>query len=273
MPSPRPIQLLSDPVARKIAAGEVIDRPASVLRELLDNAIDAGSTQILVSWSQGGLREIQVRDDGWGMSPQDLELCILPHATSKISRPEDLEALQTLGFRGEALPSIGACARLEILTRRVQDQEASLLRMDWGSSPRIQSSSANPGTTITVQDLFHTLPGRKRFLKSPGAESRMCKQILEEKALAFPSITFELRVEGKLQAHWPGTQPWERFIQVHGRSLEGNKLFTLEAQEEDWSLWGVGSLPGYVRKDRRMMSVFVNHRRIEEFSFLQARRS
>jgi DNA mismatch repair protein MutL len=266
----RAIALLPDRVARKIAAGEVIDRPASVLRELLDNAVDAGSRQVSVSWISGGLTEIKVIDDGWGMSREDLELCVLPHATSKIRSPEDLDDLRTLGFRGEALPSIGACSRLEIISLAAGGPDAYRLSMDSGTDPVIKSTPANPGTRVIVQDLFYALPARRRFLKSPGAESRLCRSILEEKALACPGVGFSLSIDGQLKEKWPATDAEGRFRQIYQRKLEIPKMFPLQKKGEGWELWGMASIPGYVRKDRKHLQVYVNRRKINEFAFLQA---
>jgi DNA mismatch repair protein MutL len=270
MPERRPIALLPDRVARKIAAGEVIDRPASVLRELLDNAVDAGSTEIKVSWISGGLTEIKVIDNGWGMRQEDLALCILPHATSKIRSPEDLDDLHTLGFRGEALPSIGACSRLEILSMAAETKQGYKLTMDSGTDPQIAEASANPGTSVTVQDLFYALPARRRFLKSPGAESRLLRSVLEEKALAFPGISFSLATDGQLKERWLAGDAEERFRQIYRKKIDVPKLFSFSKEGENWTIWGMASIPGYVRKDRKHLQVFVNKRKINEFAFLQA---
>ncbi|MDR3146402.1 MAG: DNA mismatch repair endonuclease MutL, partial [Treponema sp.] len=201
------IRVLPPEEARKIAAGEVIDRPAALVREFLDNAIDAGSALIEVVIEGGGIRRTEVIDDGLGMNREDLALCWYTHATSKIRSVDDLNTAETLGFRGEALAAAAAVSRLEILSC-TGDGEAWFLETGagMGDSPggmRISRSRRTRGTTVRALGLFDTIPARKRFLKREGAEAGLCRQAFIDKALAFPGIAFRFLQDGKLRLFFP----------------------------------------------------------------------
>ena len=187
----RPVHELPLEVARKIAAGEVIDRPAAVIRELIDNAIDAGSTKITVEIAGGGIESIRITDNGCGMTAEDLAICTHTHTTSKISSEDDLLSLATLGFRGEALSSIHAVSRLEITTTR-DGREA--WKLEFG---HVVPSRLSVGTIVSIEGLFENFPARRQFLKRASAETALCKQIFTEKALAWPEIEFRFSVDGK----------------------------------------------------------------------------
>ena len=197
----RRVQVLAEPVARKIAAGEVIDRPYAAVRELLDNAIDAGGSDITLSISGGGIEEIRVVDNGIGMNREDLELCWLPHATSKIRAVDDLEKVSTLGFRGEALSSLAACSRLEIVSSR--ENKALRIQIHGGKQVQFGPHQGAPGTTVSVRDLFFNMPARRRFLKSARAEAGLCRRIFVEKAAAHPELGFRLFADGVLKTYLP----------------------------------------------------------------------
>ncbi|MFY7849407.1 MAG: DNA mismatch repair endonuclease MutL, partial [Bacteroidia bacterium] len=186
------IRLLSDAVANQIAAGEVVQRPASAVKEMLENSLDAGATDIRLVIEDGGTRLIQVIDNGQGMSPIDARMCFERHATSKINRAEDLFALRSFGFRGEALASIAAVAQVEMRTRREEDEAATLIRIE-GSRIVAQEFAAAPvGTNIAVKNLFFNIPARRNFLKSQAVET---KHVIEEfcrLALAWPDRRFTL---------------------------------------------------------------------------------
>ncbi len=267
---PRPVQVLSESVARRIAAGEVIERPASLLRELLDNALDAGAHQIEVRWEAGGLEALQVTDDGWGMSSEDLELCWLPHATSKILNLEDLDNLTSLGFRGEALGSVAACSRLNILTSR--DGELGYrLEVNNGRAQAVKKAASPQGTTVRITELFHELPARKRFLKSPAAESQLCRKVFDEKALAFPEVGFRLIIDGKLRLQVEPQTLGERLGQLWGTPWDDTanlREFQGGDSEAQWSVWAL--LPPAHRSDRKGIHIWANHRPLQEFAFVQA---
>jgi DNA mismatch repair protein MutL len=167
------IVVLEESVARRIAAGEVIERPASVVRELMDNSIDAGADQLSLYLEQGGVTRIRLVDNGNGMTRRDLELCWLPHATSKIRKVSDLQTVKTLGFRGEALSSISSCSRLEILSYSSEEDNCNRLLIDGGKVRYLEPHRGAKGTIIDVSDLFYSVPARKQFLKRPSTESRL----------------------------------------------------------------------------------------------------
>lgn len=185
------IRQLSPETVNRIAAGEVIERPASVVKELVENAIDAGAGEIEVVTSAGGLSLIRVSDDGDGMSPADLALAVERHATSKLSQ-EDLFDIRTLGFRGEALPSIGSIARLEIVTRERVATDASGIVVDRGRKSGIGPAAANCGTRVEVRDLFSATPARLKFMKSERAENMATMEIIRRIAMANPSVGFSV---------------------------------------------------------------------------------
>ena len=270
----RPVKQLSVDVARKIAAGEVIDRPSAIVRELLDNAVDSGATSINVEIEGGGIEKIRISDNGAGMTGDDLKNCARPHCTSKISESEDLLNLTTLGFRGEALASIAAVARLTISsgTKRMKASitEDHLIE----TIPPVQDGK---GTIVMSEGLFENFPARRNFLKRPSSESMMCREVFTEKTLPRPNISFRLTVDGTIRADLPsGVTLAERFA----RALELKESTSLFAEikssgtESDgvskWSFSLVIGEPSVYRNDRKHIYIFVNGRRVQEFSLMQA---
>ena len=206
----RPVKTLVPEVARKIAAGEVIDRPCAVLREFLDNAVDSGASRITAEIESGGTSLIRVADNGCGMTKEDVELCALPHATSKIVSDGDLEHLTTLGFRGEALASIAAVSRLEITACR--DGQAWHLETGPDNKQFIGPASLPAGTVAVCRGLFENFPARHRFLKRAQAETALCKQVFIDKSLPFPDRAFRLVCDSKIRFDFPaGQTPVQRF--------------------------------------------------------------
>ncbi len=264
------VRVLSESVARKIAAGEVIDRPLAVVRELLDNAIDAGATRIEVRWEAGGTKLIEVVDDGQGMSREDLELCWLPHSTSKIETEHDLETLQSLGFRGEALASIAACSRLTIDTCDRDDGPAHRLTIEGGRNPEVRPVSGVRGTRVRVEDLFADLPARRRFLKTPGAEGNLCRRVLEEKALGSPQVALTLVVDGVRRLHLPSQTEAERVVAVQGAPWKAESLVSWAAEAEGFRLRGYALKPPLSRSDRKGIRVYANRRPLQEYGLVQA---
>ncbi|MBE3589424.1 MAG: DNA mismatch repair endonuclease MutL [Firmicutes bacterium] len=192
------IRILDSRTADQIAAGEVVERPASVVKELVENALDAGARRIVIEVTGGGARTVIVRDDGEGMSPEDARLALLRHATSKIQSLEDLRSLATLGFRGEALPSIASVSRLDLVTRPQGAERAWRIAAAGGVVEREEPVGAPPGTTVTVRDLFYNTPARAAGLRSAAAETAACSQAAEALALAFPHVSFEFRSDGRV---------------------------------------------------------------------------
>ncbi|MEO8797247.1 MAG: DNA mismatch repair endonuclease MutL [Polyangiaceae bacterium] len=195
---PQKIRRLSDDLVNQIAAGEVVERPASVVKELVENAVDAGATKIKVEIEQGGLSRIRVTDDGEGMTKADAVLALERHATSKITRFDDLMALSTFGFRGEALPSIASVARLGLVTRRHEDDEGTEIVIEGGGPARIRPTGCAGGTSIEIRDLFFNVPARRKFLKATGTESAHVGEAVLLAALAKPEISFVLARDGRV---------------------------------------------------------------------------
>lgn len=270
----RPVRALSVDVARKIAAGEVIDRPAAIVRELLDNAVDSGADSINVEIAGGGIEKIRIADNGAGMTLDDLKNCARPHCTSKIAESEDLLNLTTLGFRGEALASIAAVARLSIMSgtnkMRASITEDHLIE----TIPPVQDGK---GTIVMSEGLFENFPARRNFLKRPSSETMMCREVFIEKSLPRPDIAFRLTIDGTIRHDLPsGVTLAERFA----RALELKESTSLFAEIKssgkendgttDWSYSLVIGEPGIYRNDRKQIYIFVNGRRVQEYSLMQA---
>jgi DNA mismatch repair protein MutL len=266
----RRIKKLREDVSRRIAAGEVIDRPFSVLRELIDNSLDAECEYVDISIREGGMSEIRVRDDGTGMARDDLKLCIEPHATSKIVELDDLSWIRSLGFRGEALSSVAAVAKLEIISR-TPEAEAYRIIVHGGSIIRESETAAQSGTTVLVQDLFYTMPARKRFLSKASTEANRCRQTVIEKALPFPSVSFRYHVEDQLKLSLTRCdQKTSRISEIFSSQLHESLLCTGNAETRSAKVEVVTTNPSYSRRDRRMMYLYVNNRRVDDFSLIQA---
>ena len=263
------IQVLNNSVAQRIAAGEVIDRPESIIRELLDNAIDAHSSAIDVYILNGGIEEIRVMDNGSGMSPSDLRICCSSHATSKISKVEDLYTLSTLGFRGEALYSISACTKLTIISKQ-NDNIPYSVSIQEGVQDGPEPGGSTKGTTIIAKDIFYSIPGRKKFLKRPQAEGTACRKTFLDKALPFPDISFRFFSNGKLRHNLPASDQFQRIIQAYQETIQENFMGITETEAGDFSIKAVCSTPDFYRTDRSYIQIYINKRRIHDFSLLQA---
>lgn len=260
-----PVRELPPEVARKIAAGEVIDRPAAVVRELLDNSLDSGADRIAVDIDGGGIERIRVSDNGSGMTHEDLALCTKTHTTSKISAEDDLLSLRTLGFRGEALSSISAVSRLTITTTRDGRNAWSL------SEGRISPARLSAGTVVLIEGLFENFPARRQFLKRPAAETNLCRQTLIEKALAWPDREFRLTVDGKARLFFPKAETLlERSFAALDPKEPAGFFYEISGGGNGFTFSAILGSPEVVRPDRRDLMVFVNGRRINEFSLVQA---
>ncbi|GHV73551.1 DNA mismatch repair protein MutL [Spirochaetia bacterium] len=264
------VRVLPPEEARKIAAGEVVDRPAALVREFLDNAIDAGGTTIELIIEGGGIRRTEVIDDGSGMGREDLALCWQTHATSKIRSLGDLLTAETLGFRGEALAAAAAVSRLEILTS-TDGREAWRLAVGPAENYRIEQFRRAKGTSVRSLGLFDTIPARKRFLKREGSEAALCRQIFIEKALAFYTLNFRFTQDGALKLFFPAVSSRkERFANALLEKQEGAFLHEINAQGEGFSVAIVVGGPELFRNDRRQQYIFANGRRIQDYSMQQA---
>jgi DNA mismatch repair protein MutL len=272
LPGSGRISILPERVAHKIAAGEVIERPASVVRELIDNSIDADSRSIDLYVLDGGVKEIRVVDDGTGMTGDDLKLCFLPHATSKIADDGDLMRISTLGFRGEALSSIAASSEVEIITcLRGGTGEAVKARVSQGKLVSFGPEKGSAGTTVIVRNLFHSIPARKQFLKKPSAEGRMCRQVFIEKSLPFPDIQFRYFTGTGKTLLLPSASLKERVVTAFGSFLSyAGTMEKRETVDETLRVTVILSYPEIYRHDRRYIHIYVNSRKIDEYGFMQA---
>src|SRR6516164_11260270 len=203
---PMPVRQLPEQVVNRIAAGEVVERPASVVKELVENAIDAGASRIDVFTDGGGRRRIGITDDGSGMSAKDLSLAVERHATSKLD-DEDLLQIRTLGFRGEALPSIGAVARLSIATRHAGEPHAWSLSVEGGVKSEAMPAALSQGTRVEVADLFYATPARLKFLKSDRSEAEAVREMVRRLAMSRPDVAFTLAGEERSPLHCAATLP------------------------------------------------------------------
>jgi DNA mismatch repair protein MutL len=261
------IRLLPDHVANQIAAGEVVQRPASVVKELLENSVDAGATRVVLMVKDAGRTLVQVTDDGRGMSPGDARMSFERHATSKIRQADDLGAVRTKGFRGEALASIAAIAQVELRTQE-HDEELGTRVLIEGSRVRVQEPMAGaPGTTIAVRSLFYNVPARRQFLKSDGVELKHIHDEFQRVALAHPDIAFQLisneQEEFNLQAG-PETAGLsgalrQRIVALHGRKYD-ERLVPVEEHTDFVSVRGFVGKPEFARRSRGEQYFFVNQR-------------
>jgi DNA mismatch repair protein MutL len=257
------ITLLDPVTVGQIAAGEVIERPQSIVKELVENAVDAGATRVTVVLERGGAERIEVIDDGDGIAADQLPLAVLRHATSKLVRAEDLESVATLGFRGEGLASIAAVANLELQSRTPRAQIGSRVIAHAEQSGVAEPVAAAPGTRVIVTELFADLPVRREYMKGAAAEFGRISSWLSTFALAYPQVAFVLRHDGKEVWVLPSTaDPRERLAMVFGRDAAATliPLETDAARMLDGSLRGFISAPGHDRGDHRMQLLFVNGR-------------
>jgi DNA mismatch repair protein MutL len=264
------IKVLPDHVARKIAAGEVIDRPFSVVRELLDNSLDAGASDITLSLENGGISSIRVIDDGTGMTSEDLKLCILPHATSKIEEEDDIYKIRTLGFRGEALASIATCSRLEITSSVGGALSGYKIEVHGGNVISIGECRSKKGTIVDVSDLFYNMPARKKFLKTSSGEQTMCRSVLIDKSLPFPDVSFRYFSGNQMKLYLAPGSILDRVKAAFSDALPSDELSCEESVEDDFSIKAVLCRPESVRKDRKLIQIFINKRRVTEYSLVQA---
>ena len=255
-----PIKILPPEVSSKIAAGEVIERPSSVVKELIENSLDADATEISIEAHNGGVSYLRVTDNGCGLSAADAEIAIRRHATSKITGLDDLEHIHTLGFRGEALPSIASVCEVEILTRDSGSSAASYLHLENGKVSGREKKSRPQGTTITVRRLFQNFPARLKFRKSASTESGHITTLISQYALAFPEVKFELILDGKSSLRTTGDAELRSSVAVVYGLETAKKLLEVEGTDGMLYIQGLASPPSVERATRSYMSFFVNRR-------------
>ncbi|NLA92588.1 MAG: DNA mismatch repair endonuclease MutL [Spirochaetales bacterium] len=267
----RRIRALDPLVAQRIAAGEVIERPASVVRELLDNSIDAGASTITVQVVEGGIERITVIDDGEGIPSEELPLCCHSHTTSKVSSLDDLYNLSSLGFRGEALYSIAAGAKVTIASHHSSSTPATLI-VDNGIDGELLPVGPDKGTRVDVENLFATLPARRLFLKRPSSEALMCRRVLIEKARAFPEIAFRFYEGEELKIDLPVTNHRQRVLDTltNDKRVVAGETIEMKDVGGNFSLYAVASNGAYWRSDRSHIGIYVNNRPIDEYALVQA---
>jgi DNA mismatch repair protein MutL len=259
-----PIHLLSPEVASQIAAGEVVERPASVVKELLENALDAGASHITIHVRDAGLRLVEVADDGCGIAADELLLSVERHATSKLSSADDLFTIATLGFRGEALASIGSVSRLTITSRPARSETGSRLRVEGGQAGSLQTVGSSVGTIVAVENLFFNVPARLKFLKHPSTERRHIDEMVTRYALAYPGVHFRLYQDERpaLMTSGNGNRR-EILAALYGVEVARQMLEVL-AEEDDLSITGFISPISLTRSNRREITFFVNGRPVQD---------
>lgn len=254
------IHVLDEATRNKIAAGEVVERPASCIKELVENAIDAGAHAIEVEIADGGQSYMRVTDDGCGMSPEDAHKCIIRHGTSKISSVEDIFAITSLGFRGEAVPSIAAVSHMQITTRQADDDFATHLILDGGEITAEDQAGAPVGTTMEVSDLFYNTPARRKFLKSERTESSKISEMVTKLALANPTIAFTFTNNGRTTMKTGGTGDLrETIANIYGANV-ARDVFAISADQDGISLEGYVGKPSVLKSNRNWQTCIVNHR-------------
>ena len=257
------IKLLDEEVSQLIAAGEVVERPSSVVKELVENSIDAGASKVTIEIRHGGVTMIRVSDNGSGIAPEDVPVMFLRHATSKVRTQEDLGHIATLGFRGEAMASIHAVARVEVLTRKQDSDEGVCYRGEGAQTGQVQPAGCPAGTTVKVQDLFYNTPARMKFLKKDVQEGNAVAAVVERIALSHPEISFQFIREGQTRLHTPGDGKLLSAVHaVFGRD------FTKDLAEVDYTqgqihVGGYVTLPSASRSNRTMQTFFVNGRYVK----------
>ena len=259
--SARPIRPLSDQLISQIAAGEVVERPSAVVKELLENALDAGATQIAVKLEQGGVKRICITDNGRGIPPEQMPLALARHATSKIASLTELENVGTLGFRGEALASIASVAQLTLTSRTADAAHAwEIVGSHAGS---VAPSSGAPGTTVDVQDLYFNTPARRKFLKTEQTEFGHCAEVVRRIALSRPDVTFSLSHNGKTVDHWAANDIGKRSAQILGNDFSGARL-PIEAEAGPLKLSGFIGLPTASKARADAQYFYVNGRFVRD---------
>jgi len=263
------IQQLDPNLVNQIAAGEVVERPAAVVKELVENSLDAHATRIDILLSQGGLEEIRIIDNGVGIHPDDLRLSLAAHATSKIKSPEDLEAIQTFGFRGEALASIAAVCEVELKSRTAGQTEGQCVSARYGEISAIQPVATAIGTSITVRNLFHELPARLKFMRSPSTELSHCSKVIRELALANPGVSFFLSHQGRQIQSYTSPDRAQRFRECF--KINWNPIHLKDASE-DLMLEGFLS-PAHLVQDKGELFTFINGRTVRHRVLMAAIRN
>lgn len=258
-----PIQLLPDQLISQIAAGEVVERPASALKELLENSLDAGSTEIQVALQQGGIKQMRIADNGAGIAKEDLTLALTRHATSKIASLEDLESVASLGFRGEALASIASISRTQLLSREQASRHAWRVASEGSQVSAIEPAALDAGTIVEVTDLYFNTPARRKFLKTEATEFGHCEDVFNRMALSRPDVAFLLQHNGRALSRYTASQPKRRFAEVLGDEFAAESI-SLDESAAGLRIWGLAAKPTFNRSSRDTQYVYVNGRFVRD---------
>ena len=264
------IHLLPDLLIAQIAAGEVVERPSSALKELIENSLDAGAGQIDIRLESGGMKLMSVQDDGSGMGPDDLPLALARHATSKIVSLDDLERVSSLGFRGEALASMASVARLSITSRRADLAHAYQVEAAGATAGSAVPAALSRGTVVSAADLFFNTPARRKFLRSEATEYAHCAEVVRRMALARPDVAFTLTHNGRVQARYPTHSLHERIAAVLGEDFVAASV-AVHAEAGPLSLTGLAALPAYSKSGREAQFIFVSGRYVRDKVLSHAR--
>lgn len=259
------INVLPPLIYNRISAGEVVEKPASVVKELVENSLDAGATKLRVEIEEGGIKKIAVSDNGSGIAKEDLPLAFLPHATSKISSVDDLDGIATLGFRGEALASIAAVSMVELSTKQEKSETGYKIEANGGEISKISEVARLNGTTLTVNNLFYNTPVRAKFLRRPKTEEGDITNLIEKIMLSRPEIAFEYVVDGKTIYNHASGGLDEVIYLIYGREVHDN-LLKLSSKEDDISVSGYIVSPKLSRPNRNYQTLFVNGRYVEDYN-------
>lgn len=272
-----PIRVLPPEVADKIAAGEVVERPASVVKELIENALDAGARTVRVEIREGGIRQIKVQDDGSGIPAAEVPLAVRRHATSKIATAEDLEAIRTLGFRGEALASIASVSLLTLITRHREEATGTRLVVEGGRVQHQERVGHPAGTTVIVEHLFFNTPARRKFLKTPRTEAGHIHRVVSHYALAYPEVRFTYISDGRVVFQTPGSgRLLDAVAVVMGKEMAAQMIPVGEVEmpwpeaPPDPRVWGYVGDPTLHRANRQYITIFLNRRWIQDYKLSQA---
>ncbi|HEY8085530.1 MAG TPA: DNA mismatch repair endonuclease MutL [Methylophilaceae bacterium] len=256
------IRLLPDVLISQIAAGEVVERPASALKELLENSLDAGATDVSVTLTNGGVKQLKVADNGGGIAKDELKLALARHATSKIASMDDLEQVRSLGFRGEALASIASVSRLSLTSRSANDKHAWRIEADGGTLTELQPAALDAGTALEVSDLYFNTPARRKFLKTESTEFGHCEEAFKRVALSRADVAFNLMHNGRAQWRLAKTAPNKRIAEILGNEFAENAFVIDEGGP--LRLWGMAAKPNFSRTARDAQYCFVNGRFVRD---------
>ena len=264
------INVLDFEIANLIAAGEVVERPSSVMKELIENSIDSGATEIVAEIKRGGVALIRVSDNGCGMEKDDIPVALKRHATSKIKNKEDLDGIITLGFRGEALAAISSVSMVTIITKTKDAATASMLTSEGGRVTDISEVGAADGTTVVVENLFYNVPARRKFLKKDSTEAQNVAALVEKVALSRPDISIQLLIDGEERFKTPGNgELIDTIYAVFGKDFSG-KLIKADGVANGITVTGYVGRSDNVRKNRNLQNVFINGRYVKSLTAMAA---